>query len=99
MLQLDQPSLGLRREFLIKGVKDKLVKAYYDYMVDIAVLFGAERERATKELMESLDFEIKLANVLQKKTSFFKFLKQVRVFFRFLCPARRGATPPPCTTR
>lgn len=55
--------MGLRREFLIKGMKDKLVKAYYDYMVDIAVLFGADRERASKELMESLEFEIQLGNV------------------------------------
>lgn len=32
-------------------------------MVDIAVLFGAKREVAKKELLESLQFEIKLANV------------------------------------
>lgn len=32
-------------------------------MVDIAVLFGADKDRATQELKESLDFEIKLANV------------------------------------
>ncbi|XP_066258701.1 neprilysin-2 isoform X4 [Euwallacea similis] len=62
-IDLDQASLGLRREFLTKGMGDKLVKAYYDYMVDIAVLFGAERERATKELMDSLEFEMKLANI------------------------------------
>lgn len=33
-------------------------------MVDIAVIFGAERERATKELKDSLEFEMKLANVI-----------------------------------
>lgn len=55
--------MGLRREFLIKGLDDKLVKAYYDYMIDIAVIFGAERARAEKELGESLRFEMKLANV------------------------------------
>ncbi|XP_060518791.1 neprilysin-2 isoform X1 [Cylas formicarius] len=63
IIDLDQGSLGLRREFLTKGLDDKLVKAYYDYMVDIAVLFGADKQRATKELKESLDFEIKLANI------------------------------------
>jgi len=62
-IDLDQASLGLRREFLVKGLEDKLVKAYYDYMVDIAVIFGAERSRAAKELKESLNFEIKLANI------------------------------------
>ncbi|CAH1130598.1 unnamed protein product [Ceutorhynchus assimilis] len=63
IIDLDQGSLGLRREFLIKGLEDKLVKAYYDYMVDIAVLFGAEKSRAAKELKESLEFEMKLANI------------------------------------
>lgn len=32
-------------------------------MVDIAVILGAERERAEEELMTSLKFEMKLANV------------------------------------
>ncbi|XP_044750363.1 neprilysin-2 isoform X4 [Coccinella septempunctata] len=63
IIDLDQASFGLRREFLTRGLSDKLVKAYFDYMVDIAVLFGAERPRALKELEQSLDFEIKLANI------------------------------------
>ncbi|XP_065163092.1 neprilysin-2-like isoform X3 [Atheta coriaria] len=63
IIDLDQAALGLRREFLIKGIEDKLVKAYYDYMVDIAVLFGAKRETAATELKESLTFEIALANI------------------------------------
>ena len=44
-------------------MEDKIVRAYYDYQVDIAVLLGADRSRAEKELKESLEFEIKLANV------------------------------------
>jgi len=32
-------------------------------MVDIAVLFGADRQKATEELRESLDFEIELAKI------------------------------------
>lgn len=32
-------------------------------MVDIAIYLGADAERARKELKESLEFEIKLANV------------------------------------
>jgi membrane metallo-endopeptidase-like protein 1 len=63
IIDLDQASLGLRREFLTKGFSDKLVNAYYEYMVDIAVLFGADKERAASELKESLSFEIKLANI------------------------------------
>lgn len=61
--QLDQASLGLNREYLNRGFSDKLVQAYYEYMVDIATLLGADRARAEVELKESLQFEIKLANV------------------------------------
>lgn len=60
---MDQAQLGLRREYLIKGMEDKIVKAYYDYMVDIAVLFGAKKDVAKKELLDSLLFEMKLGNV------------------------------------
>jgi hypothetical protein len=62
-LQLDQASLGLSREYLTKGFSEKLVDAYYKYVVDIAVILGANRERATKEIAESIEFEMKLANV------------------------------------
>ncbi|XP_012252045.2 neprilysin-2 isoform X2 [Athalia rosae] len=63
IIDLDQASLGLSREYLSKGLDDKIVKAYFDYMVDIAVILGANKERATQELKESLYFEIKLANI------------------------------------
>ncbi|XP_018319545.1 neprilysin-2 isoform X2 [Agrilus planipennis] len=63
IIDLDQGALGLRREFLIKGLEDKLVRAYYNYMVDISVMFGADKERAKKELEDSLNFEIQLANI------------------------------------
>ncbi|KAF5280980.1 hypothetical protein FQR65_LT14904 [Abscondita terminalis] len=63
VIDLDQGALGLRREFLVKGLEDKLVRSYYDYMIDIAVLFGAEKKQAIKELKQSLEFEIKLANI------------------------------------
>lgn len=63
IFQLDQASLGLSREYLNRGFSDKLVLAYYDYMVDVATLLGADRARAEVELKESLQFEMKLANV------------------------------------
>lgn len=62
---MDQASLSLSREYLLKGLDEKLVQAYYQYMVDIAVLFGADKIDAEKELKEALFFEIKLANVSQ----------------------------------
>uniref|UniRef100_A0A7G3AIY0 Putative m13 family peptidase n=1 Tax=Lutzomyia longipalpis TaxID=7200 RepID=A0A7G3AIY0_LUTLO len=62
-IDLDQSALGLSREYLIKGLEDKIVQAYYSYMVDLAVIYGADRPRAEKELNDSLAFEIKLANI------------------------------------
>jgi membrane metallo-endopeptidase-like protein 1 len=53
----------LSREYLVKGVNDRIVKAYYEYMVDIAEMFGADRSAASEQLLESLKFEIRLANV------------------------------------
>ncbi|CAH2034230.1 unnamed protein product, partial [Iphiclides podalirius] len=63
IIDLDQASLGLSREYLNRGFSDKLVQAYYAYMVDIAVQLGAERSRAEVELKVSLQFEMKLANI------------------------------------
>ncbi|XP_043273874.1 neprilysin-2-like [Venturia canescens] len=54
---------GLGHKYLLKGFEDEFVAAYYSYMVDIAVALGAPKDRAMKELKESLDFEMKLANI------------------------------------
>ncbi|XP_050064129.1 neprilysin-2-like isoform X3 [Aphis gossypii] len=56
--ELDQASLGLM------STDEKVVIGYFRYMVDIAVILGADRRRAMKELKESLNFEIKLAKIL-----------------------------------
>ncbi|KAJ6635812.1 Neprilysin-2, partial [Pseudolycoriella hygida] len=63
IIDIDQAAIGLSREYLIRGLEDKIVQAYYDYMVDMAVIYGADRPRAERELMESLEFEISLANI------------------------------------
>lgn len=55
--------LELEAEFLTKGFDEKEVQSYYKYMVDNAIIFGADRERAEQELKESLEFEAKLAKV------------------------------------
>ncbi|KAM8706002.1 hypothetical protein ACLKA7_010320 [Drosophila subpalustris] len=63
IMDLDQSALALSREYLVKGFNETLVSAYYDYMVDIAVLFGAKKEQAKVELLQSLEFEMALANI------------------------------------
>ncbi|KOX75065.1 Membrane metallo-endopeptidase-like 1 [Melipona quadrifasciata] len=62
-IDLDQAALGLSREYLSKGFDDKIVQAYYSYMTDIAVILGANKTDAKNELRESLEFEMKLANI------------------------------------
>ncbi|XP_031626236.1 neprilysin-2-like isoform X2 [Contarinia nasturtii] len=59
----DEPTLGLSREFLLQGTNDSVVQAYYDYMTDLAVIFGADRENAKQELLDVLEFEKNLANI------------------------------------
>ncbi|XP_073976789.1 M13 family metallopeptidase neprilysin 2 isoform X3 [Rhodnius prolixus] len=63
IIELDAGALALSRKYLMRGLEDRIVAAYYSYMVDLAVLLGAEKEKAEAELKETLDFEIQLANV------------------------------------
>lgn len=70
--QIDTTGLGLDREYLIKGMEEKNVKAYYEFMLDNAIIFGASRERAEKELLESLEFETRLANVSGESSRSFR---------------------------
>lgn len=63
--------MGLSREYLTKGHDDKIVQAYYRYMVDIAVIYGADHDTAEKELMDALNFEMALANVNKEISPFF----------------------------
>ena len=61
---MDQATLGMPgREYLLKGLEDKDVKAYLDYQVELATLLGADKERARKEQTDVVLFEIQLANV------------------------------------
>ncbi|XP_076028904.1 M13 family metallopeptidase neprilysin 2 isoform X2 [Oratosquilla oratoria] len=63
IIDVDQPPLGMpSRKYLLKGFNDSDVQAYYAYQVGVATLLGADKARAEKELRDSLEFEIKLAN-------------------------------------
>ena len=66
--QLDQATLGMPgREYLIKGLEDKDVKAYLEYQIGLATLLGADKELARKEQTEAVEFEIKLATVYSQR--------------------------------
>ncbi|KAF2888699.1 hypothetical protein ILUMI_17474, partial [Ignelater luminosus] len=61
IIEIDGGTLGLDREYLIQGTENEVVEAYYEYLVDLAVIFGADKSIAEKEIKDALDFEIKLA--------------------------------------
>jgi len=65
VINIDQANLGMPREYLINGMDDDDVTSYHNYMVNVAVLLGADRVKAEKELKESLLFEIELAHASQ----------------------------------
>lgn len=56
---------GIDRKFLIQGSDNKLIKAYFNFMLEVAMLFGVPRATAESELAEVLAFETQLANVCQ----------------------------------
>lgn len=53
----------MSRKFLLKGMEHAFVKAYYDFMVDAAVIFGANQTNAETESLDILRFEMELAKV------------------------------------
>lgn len=62
VIDIDQASLGQSQVYLVKGMEDRTVGAYYKYMVNTAVLLGADRSAAEEEMMEALEFEMELAH-------------------------------------
>ncbi|KAI5630575.1 VLP3p-4, transcript variant X7 [Venturia canescens] len=63
MIEIDEGTTRLPRTYLLEGLKNEIVVSYYKYMVDVAVLLGANRRRARIELIESLLFEMQLADI------------------------------------
>lgn len=69
-LQLDQLVLALpSRDYYLKSSSEGDLKAYHRYMTQTAILLGANKETASRELEDVVKFEMKLANV-----RFFHFL-------------------------
>jgi len=63
ILKIDQPKLGLSREYLMEGKEAKSVNAYRNYMVNIAVLLGADQTLAEIDMTEVLDLELQVAEI------------------------------------
>ena len=62
-MDLDQPGLGMSREYLMKGLGDGDVQAYFTYMKDVAMLLGASQDQAEEEMLEVIKFEINVSNI------------------------------------
>ncbi|XP_022689226.1 membrane metallo-endopeptidase-like 1 isoform X3 [Varroa jacobsoni] len=64
LIDLDQATLGLPdRTYLLKGMSDSVVKAYFKLMTEAASLLGAKNtDQTRKELEDALHFETMLAN-------------------------------------
>ena len=67
ILEINQPNLGLSREYLVKGLEDKDVKAYLKYMTDMSLLLGAPEDVARKDMKDVLDLEIEVAKICLAK--------------------------------
>ncbi|XP_043465793.1 neprilysin-2-like [Leptopilina heterotoma] len=63
VLYIDQPLLDLTHENIKQGFSNNVVEAYYKYMIDIAVDFGADETKAKWELKKSLELEMNLVNI------------------------------------
>jgi len=62
-IHFGEPWFHIDREYLVKGIYEENVRRYYDYMQQVAVLFGADSERAAVEMRDALLFEMKLADI------------------------------------
>ncbi|XP_031633689.1 neprilysin-2-like [Contarinia nasturtii] len=106
ILGVSQAALGLSRTYLSKGFDNKLVKEYYDYMVDLAVIYGAHRGQAERELKESLEFQIKLANISLSSddqinnTYLYKPLREIQPLYPYIQWVEyiNALLPPPWST-
>lgn len=77
-LKIDQPNLGIEREYFVKGLEDKIVQAYHNYHIETAVFYGANRTHAEAEIEKVLEFEMSLAKVMTHLTASKKKLSMNR---------------------
>ncbi|XP_053687321.1 neprilysin-1-like [Sabethes cyaneus] len=63
ILQIDQLVLALpSRDYYLKASSEGDIKAYHRYMTQIAVLLGGDAVKASRELLDVVNFEVRLAN-------------------------------------
>lgn len=66
---IDGPKFIIEPKHLIAGRNETRVERYYQYMVNMAVLFGANRSTAEKDMSKVLQFEMSLARNISNQTT------------------------------
>ena len=62
--QLDEASLGLRRQIITLGPNNSIVQVYHQLMVDTAMLLGADNKtRVKEEMWDVIALEAQIAQV------------------------------------
>ena len=80
--QFDQSDLLLpSAEYYQLGFNHPIIQSYYNVLLNVATLLGAEPALAKKEMKELIEFEMNLASVSIKQKSFRNFLN---AFTKFL---------------
>lgn len=76
IIQIDQGGLTLptKENYLNKTAHAKILSAYLDYMVKVAVLLGANETEATRQMQAVIDFETKLAEITASPGMHFHFV-------------------------
>ncbi|KAK4879930.1 hypothetical protein RN001_008076 [Aquatica leii] len=59
----DDADLPLNRQNLEGDFSDPIVKLYYNYLVDLAVLFGANKETALSQMKDVIEFLLELGKI------------------------------------
>ncbi|XP_031343736.1 neprilysin-2-like isoform X1 [Photinus pyralis] len=60
---IDRAQLGAEEQLLLRGPDDEKAGAYFSYMVDVSLQFGANLTFAGSELRSTFEFEIALAKI------------------------------------
>ncbi|RXG54316.1 hypothetical protein Avbf_11385 [Armadillidium vulgare] len=63
MIWLDQPILPVPHEYLLQGLNESDVQAFLQYAIDLAVLLGANKTTAKKEMTEVVGFMTDMSKV------------------------------------
>ncbi|XP_056118554.1 endothelin-converting enzyme 2b isoform X1 [Rhinichthys klamathensis goyatoka] len=64
VIQADQSGLFLpSRDYYLNKTNEKVLKAYLDYMIELGLLLGGDKNSTRGQMQQILDFETALANI------------------------------------